>query len=132
MALSEPQKELIIRKAGGDVDQSTGVPTAGAGLLAAYIEAIWDSYEGHDALFQELYTLRDCLDLVIGVATNSVDTTVGPLAIKSSQRVANLRSIKDAVLARMSNAANSGIPAFGLIERETLVDDPTMFLNDII
>lgn len=98
MPLSDLDRQLLIAREVGDVDEATGDPVLPAsqgstGIVMRNISRIWLSYASKETFspyLRDLYTRRDCLDMVIAVLESQVDTTSlsGNVSLKLSQRIA--------------------------------------------
>jgi hypothetical protein len=126
MTLTDSQiRQLIIAKV-GEVDH-TGkpVPFGGTGVLALNIVAIWDSYDDKRARLRELYTRRDCIDLVMATVRNYVDLGLDGLRRSDNQKFKNLLDMRKIVtdkIAAIERALRFGPGAIADIETKTPIE----------
>lgn len=126
MALTENQIKLLIIAKVGDVD-TTGKPVqlGVPGVLAMNVGMIWDSYSDKRARLRELYTRRDCIDLVMATVRDYVDLGMDGLRRSDSQKFKNLmdmRQIVTAKIAAIERAIRFGPGAIAEIETKTPID----------
>jgi hypothetical protein len=126
MALTDNQIKVLIIAKVGDVD-TTGKPVqlGVPGILAMNVGLIWDSYSDKRARLRELYTRRDCIDLVMATVRDRVDLGMDGLRRSDSQKFKNLmemRSIVTSKIAAIERALRFGPGAIAEIETKTPID----------
>lgn len=128
-------EQRLIRARVGDVDPNTGLPVRGTtdGIVAWNLPALWNYYQDRAAIaprLQSLYVERDCIDLLLAVWQDEVDTAVGQGALserlgqRTDHLLARRKTVLDEIVRIEARAGANRAPVVGLITKTAPVMAP--------